>query len=181
MYSNFFLEIMVQWMNPQPKPKPNDNKNSETIDDNDENGKLGYLSCAFFISLGLVFNKYTYEIFRSSSISQPMVTSDDSWKPIDFCPGGVQILIRVLELCLNFLIEIEGKIDETISKCEIHALVVIFMFGLMIILSAMLPKMSTDQCKKVGKLMGHHFISSAMVSFKRFCKILVKQNSTTAL
>ena len=158
---------MVQWMNPQPKPKPNDNKNSETIDDNDENGKL---SCAFFISLGLVFNKHTYEIFRSSSISQPMVTSDDSWKPIDFCPGGVQILIRVLELCLNFLIEIEGKIDETISKCEIHALVVIFMFGLMIILSAMLPKMTKDKCKKFGKIIGHHgqmlmeFSASAVVS-----------------
>ena len=53
---------MVQWMNAQPKPKPEDNKHSEAIDlcdDNDENGKLGYLSCAFFISLGLVFNIVT--------------------------------------------------------------------------------------------------------------------------
>ena len=159
---------MVQWINAQPKPKPNDNKHSETIDfcdDIDENGKLGFFSCAVFISLGLVFNIFTYEIFRSSSISQPMVTNDNSWKPIDFCPGGVQILMRLLESYLNFLIAIVGKIDETISKCEIHALVVIFMFGLMIILSAVLPKMTTDQCKKVGKVMGHHFISSAMVSF----------------
>ena len=159
---------MVQWMNAQPKPKPNDNKHSETIDlcdGNDENGKLGFFSCAVFISLGLVFNIFTYEIFRPSSISQPMVTNDNSWKSSDFCPAGIQILMRILEFHLNFLIAIVGKIDETISKCEIHALVVIFVFCLMIILSAMLPKMTRDQCKKVGKVMGHHFISSATVSF----------------
>ena len=59
---------------------------------------------------------------------------------------GLNIVIEIMEII--------GTIYEMIPKYEIPALVVILMLNLLIILSAMLPKMTTDQCKKIGKIMG---------------------------
>ena len=48
--------------------KSKDNKPHETIDlrdDNDESCVLGFLFCVFLVSLGMVYNKLTYETFQS--------------------------------------------------------------------------------------------------------------------
>ena len=186
---------MVQWMNaPKPKPediipkdnkakdnkpkdnKPNNNKPPKTIDlSEDDDKNFGFLFCVFLITLGLIFNKLTYEIF------QPTITNEQMypfWNPWYYLPLRLYLelvfpfvfLMKSLIIYLNFLIGIVENIDGTITKCEIPAYVVIFMFGFMIILSAMLPKMTMDKCKKFGKIIGHHgqmlmeFSASAAVS-----------------
>ena len=155
--------------------KSKDNKPHETIDlrdDNDESCVLGFLFCVFLVSLGMVYNKLTYETFQSLPYtSQP---NDNFWSPpasifvtINIYP--LYYLMKILEFYLSLLIAFVEKIDETITKCEIPALVVISIFDLMVILSVMLPKMTTDQCKKVGEMVGrrlhYHFYGLAMVSF----------------
>ena len=169
---------MVQWINAQPKPediipkdnkykdskskdnKTKDNKPPESIDlrdDDVKSGVLGFLFCVFLVSLGMVYNKLTYETFQSLPYtSQP---NDNFWSPpasifvtINIYP--LYYLMKILEFYLSLLIAFVEKIDETITKCEIPALVVISIFDLMVILSVMLPKMTTDQCKKIGKITG---------------------------
>ena len=180
---------MVQWMNSKPKPK--DNKPPETIDmsnDKDENkndGKdddnvlisaLVVLFCAFFIILGLIFNILTVKIFQPVSIIPSILTKSDFWNPRILL---MQFYFSIVILCLNIVIEIMeiiGTIYEMIPKYEIPALVVILMLNLLIILSAMLPKMTTDQCKKVGKIMGHglHNAFFALPTVSFFKRIFFK-------
>ena len=172
---------MVQWINAQPKSK--DNKLPEIIelchdqddiddkdDNNDEDNKheistFGFFFCAFMITLGLLFNKFTYEIISPLTTSQPTNTNDNSWKPPESPIELIgRVYIGVLELYLNFIIAIVKPIYLIIPKCEIHPLVSIFIFNLMIILSAMLPKITTDQCKKVGEMMGRELQKASIVS-----------------
>jgi hypothetical protein len=179
---------MVQWMNSKPKPK--DNKPPETIDlsDKDENkndGKdddnvlisaLVVIFCAFFIILGLIFNILTVKIFQPVSIIPSILTKSDFWNPRILL---MQFYFSIVILCLNIVIEIMeiiGTIYEMIPKYEIPALVVILMLNLLIILSAMLPKMTTDQCKKVGKIMGHglHNAFFALPTVSFFKRIFFK-------
>ena len=170
---------MVQWINAQPKPKPNDNKLPEQIelshdndkddnndkDDEHEISNLGFFFCAFMITLGLLFNKFTYEIIPPLITSQPTNTDDNSWKPPESPIYLIASLyIGILELYLNFIIAIVKPIFLIIPKCEIPPLVSIFIFNLMIILSAMLPKITTDQCKKVGELMGRRLLQASYTS-----------------
>ena len=176
---------MVQWMNaPKPKPediipkdnKAKDNKPPKTIDlSEDDDKNFGFLFCVFLITLGLAFNKLTYEIFQPTIKNEQMYPF---WNPWYYLPLRLYLelvfpfvfLMKSLIIYLNFLIGIVENIDGTITKCEIPAYVVIFIFGLMIILSAMLPKMTMDKCKKIGKIIGHHgqmlmeFSASAVVS-----------------
>ena len=172
---------MVQWINVQPKP--NENKLPEKIelyhDKDDKNGKddknekddeheisnFGFFSCAFLITMGLLFNKFTYEIIPALITSQPTNTDDNSWKPPESPIYLIASLyIGILELYLNFIIAIVKPIFLIIPKCEIPPLVSIFIFNLMIILSAMLPKITTDQCKKVGELMGRRLLQASFAS-----------------
>ena len=184
---------MVQWMNSKPNPK--DNKPPEAIDLSEDNDKdnikndgkdddnilisaLVVMFCAFFIFLGLVFNMLTVKIFQPLSIIPSILTKSDFWNPRILV---MKFYFSIVILCLNILIEIMeiiGTIYEMIPKYEMPALVVILMLNLLIILSAMLPKMTTDQCKKVGKIMGrglhNAFFALPTVSF--FKRIFFKSS-----
>ena len=175
---------MVQWMNSKPKPK--DNKPPEAIDLSEDNDKdnikndsrdddnvlisaLVVIFCAFFIFLGLVFNMLTVKIFQPLSIIPSILTKSDFWNPRILV---MKFYFSIVILCLNILIgimEIIGTIYEMIPKYEIPALVVILMLNLLIILSAVVPKMTADQSKKVGKIMGrglhNAFFALPTVSF----------------
>ena len=173
---------MVQVINEQPKPK--DNKPLETTelshdgdkdDNNDEDDEHeisnhGFFFCAFLITLGLLFNKFTYETLQPLTISQP--TNNNSWEPpkspihlyVNLLIGIFRVSVGILELYLNFVIAIVKPIYVIIPKCEIPSLVSIFVFNLMIILSAMLPKITTDQCKNVGEMMGRGLQKASFAS-----------------
>ena len=153
--------------------KSKDNKPHETIDlrdDNDESCVLGFLFCVFLVSLGMVYNKLTIETILPLPTSQ---LNNNFWSP----PTSIFVTIKlyplyysmkILEFYLSLLIAFVEEINETITKCEIPALVVISIFDLMVILSVMVPKMTTNQCKKVGEMVGrrlhYHFYGLAMVS-----------------
>ena len=153
--------------------KYDNNKPPKTIDLSDDDNisisALVVIFCAFSIFLGLVFNILTVKIFQPVSIIPSILTKSDFWNPRMLL---MKFYFSTIILCLNILIEIMeiiGTIYEMIPKYEIPALVVILMLNLLIILSAMLPKMTTDQCKKVGEMVGrrlhYHFYGLAMVSF----------------
>ena len=65
--------------------------------------------------------------------------------------------------------EIVEEIGEKVPKCEIPALVWIILFDLLIILAAMVPKMTFDQCKRYFEGMKRWndvaLLASATVSF----------------
>ena len=176
---------MVQWII-NAQPKPNDIKLPETIelchdkddkdnkddknsnndkDDEHEISSFGFFFCAFMITLGLLFNKFTCETLQPLIISKPINTNHDSWES-PRAPNElfVNLLIGSLELYLNFIIAIVKPIFLIIPKCEIPPLVSIFIFNLMIILSAMLPKITTDQCKKVGEMMERRLLQASYTS-----------------
>ena len=131
-----------------------DNKNDDKDDDNISISALVVIFCAFSIFLGLVFNILTVKIFQPVSIIPSILTKSDFWNPRILL---MKFYFSIVILCLNILIgtmEIIGAIYEMIPKYEVPALVFILALNLVIILSAMVPKMTADQCKKVGKIMG---------------------------
>ena len=131
-----------------------DYKNDDKDDDNISISALVVIFCAFSIFLGLVFNILTVKIFQPVSIIPSILTKSDFWNPRMLL---MKFYFSTIILCLNILIEIMeiiGTIYEMIPKYEIPALVFILMLNLLIILSAMVPKMTADQFKKVGKIMG---------------------------
>ena len=146
-----------------------ENKNDGKDDNNVLISALVVIFCAFFIILGLIFNILTVKTFQSLSIIPSILTKSDFWNPRILV---MKFYFSIVILGLNIVIEIMeiiGTIYEMIPKYEIPALVVILMLNLLIILSAMLPKMTTDQCKKIGKIMGrglhNALFALPMVSF----------------
>ena len=77
---------------------------------------------------------------------------------------------------LDTIDEIVEEIGKKVPKCEMPALVWIILLDLLIILLAMVPKMTFDQCKR--RFEGRKdwddvaFIASATVSFQRFFQML---------
>ena len=75
----------------------------------------------------------------------------------------------------NTIDEIVEEIGENVPKCEIPVMVWIFLIDLLIILSAMVPKMTFDQCKTLFE--GRKdwddvaFLASVTVSVKRFYNV----------
>ena len=117
---------MVQWMNaPKPKPediipkdnkakdnKAKDNKPPKIIDlSEDDDKNFGFLFCLVLISLGLIFNKLTYEIF------QPTITNEQMypfWNPWYYLPERLYLelvfpfvfLMKSLIIYLNLIIDV---------------------------------------------------------------------------
>ena len=78
------------------------------------------MCCAFYITVGIMFNFVTIAAIPSC-ISQRM---------------------------RHTIVEVVEEIEEKVPKWEMPALVWIILFDFLIILSAMAPKMTFDQCKK---------------------------------
>ena len=102
------------------------------------------LFCALLITVGSIFNVFTLAVIPSC------------------LPQHMQ----------NTIDEIVEEIGENVPKCEIPALVWIFLIDLLIVISAMVPKMTFDQCKTLFE--GRKdwddvaFLASVTVSVKRF-------------
>ena len=99
------------------------------------------MCCALYISVGLMFNVFTIATIPSC-ISQRME---------------------------HTIVEIVEEIKEKVPKWEMPGLVWMILFDLLIIISAMVPKMTFDQCKKTfdGMKRWHDvaFLASFTVSF----------------
>ena len=106
--------------------------------------------CALSITAGLIFNVFTIASIPSG-ISQP------------------------LEHTIVESVETVEEIKEKVPKWEMPALVWIILFDFLIILSAMAPKMTFDQCKKFFEGMKRWCdvasLASFTVSLYRLCQI----------
>ena len=103
--------------------------------------------CGLYITVGLIFNVVTIAAIPSC-VSQRMQ---------------------------HTIVEIVEEIKEKVPKWEMPALVWIIVFDLLIIISAMVPKMTFDQCKKLFEGMKHWydiaFLASVTVSFYKFIQL----------
>ena len=106
--------------------------------------------CALSITAGLIFNVFTIASIPSG-ISQP------------------------LEHTIVESVETVEEIKEKVPKWEMPALVWIILFDFLIILSAMAPKMTFDQCKNFFEGMKRWCdvasLASFTVSLYRLCQI----------
>ena len=106
--------------------------------------------CALLITMGFIFNAFTIAAI-----------------PLCKSPPMQHTAIEIVQGIGAIVEEIGGKVP----KCEIPVLVWVILFDLLIILSAMVPKMTFDQCKKNFEGMKRWddvaFLASMTVSFKR--------------
>ena len=98
--------------------------------------------CALSITVGLIFNVFTIALIPSR-ISQPLQhTIVEIVVEIAAIPSGISQSMQ------HTIVEIDEEIKEKVPKWKMPALVWIILFDFLIILSAMTPKMTFDQCKK---------------------------------
>ena len=122
--------------------------------------------CAILITMGSIFNVLTIAAIPSSVPQRMQQTNVEV----------VEKIGEIVEEIGEFVGEIVEEIREKVPKCEIPALVWIITFDLLMILAAMIPKMTFDQCKR--RFEGRKdwddvaFIASATVSFQRFFQML---------
>ena len=111
--------------------------------------------CAFLITMGSIFNVLT-------------IAAIPSCVPQRMQHTNVEIVEKIGEI-VEEIGEIVEEIGEKVPKCEIPALVWIILFDLLIILAAMVPKMTFDQCKRYFEGMKRWndvaLLASATVSF----------------
>ena len=94
------------------------------------------------ITAGLIFNVLTIASIPSS-ISQPLQHT-----VVEIVEEIAAIPSRISQSMQHTTVEIVEEIKEKVPKWETPALVWIILFDFLIILSAMVPKMTFDQCKK---------------------------------
>ena len=100
------------------------------------------MMCALSITVGLIFNVFTIALIPSR-ISQPLQhTIAEIVEEIAAIPSPISQSMQ------HTIVEIDEEIKEKVPKWKMPALVWIILFDFLIILSAMTPKMTFDQCKK---------------------------------
>ena len=120
--------------------------------------------CALLITMGSIFNVLTIAAIPSYI---PQRMQDTNVKI-------VEEIGEIVEEIGEFVEEIVEEIREKVPKWEIPALVLIILFDLLIILAAMAPKLTFDQCKRFFEGMKRWndvaLLASATVSFIDFFK-----------
>ena len=104
--------------------------------------------CAILITTGSIFNVLTIAAIPSCRDVTTGTTGATAVAP-KFClsciPQGMQhTIVEIVEE----IGEIVEEIGEKVPKIKTPALVWIILFDLLIILAAMVPKMTFDQCKR---------------------------------
>ena len=100
------------------------------------------MMCALSITAGLICNVFTIASIPSR-ISQPLQHTI-----VEIVEEIAAIPSRISQSKQHTIVEIVDEIKEKVPKWEMPALVWIILFDFLIILSAMAPKMTFDQCKK---------------------------------
>ena len=100
------------------------------------------MMCALSITAGLICNVFTIASIPSR-ISQPLKHTI-----VEIVEEIAAIPSRISQSKQHTIVEIVDEIEEKVPKWEMPALVWIILFDFLIILSAMAPKMTFDQCKK---------------------------------
>ena len=99
-----------------------------------------FVFCAFMITMGAMFNVFTIAAFPTC-ISQRIQHT--------IVEGIGEVFEGIGEKIGKIVEEIGEEIGEKVPKREMPALVWIILFDALIILLAMIPKMTLDQCKIV--------------------------------
>ena len=99
-----------------------------------------FVFCAFMITMGAMFNVFTIAAFPTC-ISQRIQHT--------IVEGIGEKIGKIVEEIGEKIGEIGEEIGEKVPKREMPALVWIILFDALIILLAMIPKMTLDQCKIV--------------------------------
>ena len=100
------------------------------------------MMCALSITAGLIFNVLTIASIPSR-ISQPL-----QHKIVEIVEEIATIPSIISQSIQHTSVEIVEEIKEKVPKWKMPALVWTILFDFLIILSAMAPKMTSDQCKK---------------------------------
>ena len=122
--------------------------------------------CAILITMGSIFNVLTIAAIPSCVPQRMQHTNVEIVEKIGEI---VEEIGEIVGEIVEEIGEIVEEIGEKVPKCEIPALVWIILFDLLIILAAMVPKMTFDQCKRYfeGKKRWNDvaLLTSATVSF----------------
>ena len=120
------------------------------------------MGCGLYITIGLIFN-----VFTIAAIPQePLKLSSPS------IPTSISQ--RIQHTIVDIVEEIVEEIDEKVPNLEkptlaLFPIILIFLSDLLIILSAMVPKMTFDECKKsfdgMKRWYDVAFLASYTVSF----------------
>ena len=122
--------------------------------------------CAFLITMGSIFNVLTIAAIPSCVPQRMQHTNVEIVEKIGEI---VEEIGEIVGEIVEEIGEIVEEIGEKLPKCEIPALVWIILFDLLIILAAMVPKITFDQCKRYFEGMKRWndvaLLASATVSF----------------
>ena len=124
-----------------------------------------FIFCAFLITVGSICNVFTIAAFPSC-LSQRL--QDTIFEIVEEIVETVEEIKETVEE----IGETVEEIGEKVPKGEMPALVWIILIDLLIILLAMVPKMTFDECKTFFEEKKRWddvaFLASVTVSFKRF-------------